>query len=131
MLNNYVKLGKNYGLKNKGGRKPCYSTRQKNFILDIASNKSISAKIKSELKLEQSKRTVQRILQKSPYLIYAKFMKSPVLDKSTIIKRLNWALKTIQTRLDFRSITWSDEKKFNLDGPDGFKYYWHDLKVLR
>jgi hypothetical protein len=112
--------------------KGCYSTRQKNYILDIASNKSISAaKIKSELKLEQSKRTVQRILQKSPYLIYAKFMKSPVLDKSTIIKRLNWALKTIQTRLDFRSITWSDEKKFNLDGPDGFKYYWHDLKVLR
>ncbi|GMF55032.1 unnamed protein product [Phytophthora fragariaefolia] len=50
-----------------------------------------------------------------------------VLRPSTIRKLLNSSKLAYKTRI-WRRIVFSAENKFNLDGPDGYQYYWHDVR---
>ena len=43
------------------------------------------------------------------------------------LKRFSFALDKILWTRQWHKVIFSDEKKINLDGPDGFKYYRHHV----
>lgn len=129
VVDNYIRLGDRYGLRRKTGRKSSIGQVMKKRIINLASVKQMSSsQIKDELQLEQSSRTIRRVLSNSPTLVFKKYQTKPPLTDTHRTARLTFAKESIMKRVDWTKIIWSDEKKFNLDGPDGIKHYWHDLR---
>ena len=52
----------------------------------------------------------------------------PPLTKTHKTNRLEWAKKYMSWKAEWNPVVFSYEKQWNLDGPDGFHSYWHDLR---
>lgn len=129
VVNNYLNKGDNYGKRpaTKGNTK--LSKRQKNQFLALASTEEHTVnEMIAILGLPIKKSHACKILNTSGHFKYTKRQKIPFLKPHHIEARMAWARKYMSWTTEWTNVVFSDEKKFNLDGPDGFQYYWHDLR---
>lgn len=110
-------------------RQKVLSSRENKMIIRTISNSSHSLNsLKRDLKLNCSRSTIHRAIKNCDNLQYCKLQRLPRLLCHHRIAREKWAHDKMAWTEQWKSVIWSDEKKFNLDGPDGIRHYWHDLR---
>jgi hypothetical protein len=130
VVRNYLNNKENYGSNRRSGRRPLLSDRAKSRVIRYAKNTQFSrSKIANDLNLKVSKWTIGRALKSDPNIKRKKKKQRPALKDHHKVCRLNWAKKVMSWTNKWKNIVFTDEKKFNLDGPDGYHYYWHDLRT--
>jgi transposase len=129
VVRNYLRNPDLYGTKKSTGRPKALSKRDESHIVRLASNKAVSARqIHADVKPKCSERTVRRCIVKSKILKRKKYLTKPQLSVKHKQARLDWAREHMSWTDEWLNVIFTDEKKFNLDGPDGWMYYYHDLR---
>lgn len=129
VVNNYLADPQNYGKNQKGRTGKATTPRENRLILRLASNSTLPATmIRAKSGVSANITTVRRIIQKSDTIQRRKLKKKPVLKPVHKEHRMDFARQHVDWSSEWKRVVFSDEKKFNLDGPDGYNFYFHDIR---
>ena len=88
-----------------------------------------SSGIVEALQLPVKPGIVRQLLQETACLRYKRFARTPAMREHHEKLRVKWATERMTwNERKWNSVVRSDQKNFNLDGPNGLAYKWHDLR---
>lgn len=126
----FLKNPEIYGSKNcLRGRKVSYTDKLKRRVVNMAKSGSESIRsIQENISSVLSVGTIFNILKEDPTISWGKMNKQPYMTEKHKIDRLEWGRNHMHWDEHWKKVIFSDEKKYNLDGPDGYSCYWQDLR---
>lgn len=124
VINNFLKDPEGYGSKKRTGRKRKLKKRTMNSVVNKLKNtqNTLTNTIK-ELDLNCTVATLSKSIKRDGRIKNKIVEKSFSLSDDQKKARLTWAKNQLLSDIDFRSVLWTDEKRFCKDGPDGFKRF--------
>ena len=72
--------------------------------------------------------SVHRVLLSCKDIKRLKLKKKPSLTTKHKVERLRFTKERMHWKKKWKKVLFSEEKGFNLDGADGFQYYFHNIR---
>ena len=125
----FLRDSPSYATKKSSGRPKTVNPRVKRRLFrDISNSGQSISQVIFNNNFQCSRQSCWRAMTASGGFCFSKMKQEPAFKQRHKDDRFHWALDKLNWKDQWKNIFFSDEKKWNLDGPDGCKFYWRNAK---